>query len=110
MLSALVSWLLGWSRSVLTWLYNYAIDFLQKLFDSLIDAVSGLISLFPDCLEACREFIVPAPPSGVMMNFIISLLNWLFPMSFFVTCMNVMTCALLFAVTIMPILRWCKLV
>jgi hypothetical protein len=109
MLAAFTSWLLGWASYLGITCLNYAIDFLQVCFDGLCAFAAYVVGLFPDCVGAsCMETVTLT--TGAFTTLLIHVINWLFPVSFFVSLINFTTCGLMALIVIMPVARWLKLI
>lgn len=109
MLAALTQWLLNWTSYLGIVCLNFLIDFLQVAFDGLMSFVAYVVGLFPDCVgSACMETV--SLSSGAATTLLIHAINWLFPVSFFVSLINFTTCGLMALIVIMPLARWLKLI
>lgn len=105
-MAALAQWLMGLLRSFLTWLYNHLISLLQAVFDSFIDFCIYVIGMFP------QGDPTPDPgssPVGPVLDVMLDCLNWLFPVSYYVTLVAFLVSGMLAYVVIMPLARWLKL-
>ncbi|MBT1071625.1 hypothetical protein [Pelotalea chapellei] len=104
----LVTWLIGFATVYLVAQTNAGMKLLQGVFDTIITFSIQFISLFPDCVGSCLE-AVNAPVSGAVLNSFLMALNWVFPVTFFISLVNFMTCGLMAFVAIAPVARWLKL-
>jgi hypothetical protein len=104
--TAFTQWFTSFCKTFLSWLYNHGIDLLQHMSDGLVDFIISVVTLFPS------GSTVPAlgsAPVGESATQFFHTLNWLFPVSFFVSCVSFIAAGMLAYVVIMPIARWAKL-
>lgn len=106
-MAAFAAWLLGFSKSFLTWLYNHAIDLIQGAIDGFASFCLVVVGMFPSGPSLPSSGI--ASPIGPAWDMLLSALNWLFPLQFFVQCMGFASAAILAYVVIAPLARWAKL-
>lgn len=104
-MAALANFLLGWGRSLVTWLYNSAIDLLQGALDGFCAFVLTLVSLFP---SGPTLPVLGASPSGAVWVSFLQALNWFFPVGFFVSIVTFVSAGMLAYVAIMVLARWVK--
>lgn len=105
-LTAFAQWFTSFCEVFLSWLYNHIIDLLQGMSDGLVDFIISVVSLFP---AGATVPVLGSSPVGESATKFFQTLNWLFPVSFFVTCVSFVVTGMLAYVVIMPIARWAKL-
>lgn len=105
-MSAFAQWLIGLCQSFLVWLYNHLIDLLQVCFDSFIDFIISVVSLFP---AGSSLPSLPSTPVGQVFDVFLQCLNWAFPVQFLCYMVTFTVSGMLAYVVIMPLARWLKL-
>ena len=105
-MAGFATWLMGFAKTFLVWLYNHIIDLLQGALDGFCDFMLMVISLFPtgDSLP-----VLPAAPSGTIWDALLTTMNWLFPVAFIVQSASLVVAAILAYIVIAPLARWLKL-
>ncbi|MBT1074456.1 hypothetical protein [Geobacter grbiciae] len=106
MIAKFAAFLSGLFRNGLTWLYNVLIDLLQSVFNGFCDFAVSVVSLFPSGSS------VPDSPHSVVgpvLDFFLTALNWLFPVSYVVTVVGFLVAGMLAYFVIAPLARWVKL-
>lgn len=106
-MAAFATWLMGFARNWLTWLYNHAIDLLQGAIDGFFTFCLGIVQLFPAGPSLPSSGI--ASPSGPLWDAFLVALNWVLPVGFLVQCMGFTAAAILAYLLIAPLARWAKL-
>lgn len=106
-MSAFATWLMGFAKSFLTWMYNHAIDLIQGGIDGFASFCLAVVSMFPVGPPLPSSGTVQ--PLGPAWDMLLAALNWLFPIQFFVQCMGFASAAILAYVLIAPLARWAKL-
>lgn len=104
-MSAFASWLMGFARVFLTWVYNYGIDLINAAIKGLCTFVVSLASLFP---SANSSLTVGTLSGDATSSIFITSLNWLFPIAYLVTVVGVVVAAMVAYFAIAPLLRWFK--
>ena len=104
-MGAVVQWLLSFSKTFITWLYNSFIDLINGAISGFATFAITLVSLIP-------TYTMPTPPSqpeGVSLSVIVQLLNWLLPMQYFVSLVVFFGTGVILYASLAPLLRWAKL-
>lgn len=100
------TWLLSFIQTAIIWLINQLIDLLQILSDTLVDFIISIVTLFP---EGSSLPIMPSAPYGGVFDTMITCVNWLFPVSYSITCLTFVTASIISYIIIAPLARWAKL-
>lgn len=106
MLAALTSWLLGWGKVFSVAIINFLIDCINAAIIALVAIITAIANLLPS--GSSMPSLPQVPDSGTWLT-MIQTLNWLFPMTFIVSCFGFITAAILAYVVIAPLARWAKL-
>ncbi len=105
-MSTFANWLIGFVKSALIWLYNMGIDFLQALSDGLVTFILVVVGLFP---EGSPLPALSSAPASEITTVMLQTLNWLFPVSYLLTCVAWLSAGMLAYICIAPLARWLKL-
>lgn len=106
-MAAFATWLMGFAKAFLTWMYNHAIDLIQGAIDGFAAFCLAVVGLFP--AGPSLPVFGGGQPVGPIWDTVLTALNWLFPIQFFVQCVSFSSAAILAYVLIAPLARWVKL-
>lgn len=101
------TWLIGFSKSFLAWLYNHVIDLLQGLIDGVAAFALVVIGLFP--AGPSMPSGSPELPINSAMTAVVTAVNWLFPVAYCLQCITFITAGMVAYFLIAPLARWVKL-
>lgn len=105
-MKTLITWLGNFAVKFIDMLYNGLIDLIQVVSDSLADFCVFIVSMFPTGSGIPES--VSAPSSAAFTMFI-QCLNWIAPVQFMVSLVVWLTSGMLLYVAIAPLARWAKL-
>lgn len=105
-MGALASWLMGFVRVALTWLYNNMIDFVQGGIDGFVEFILLVVTLFPAGPDLP---LYSADYDSGLLALCLSVINWLLPIGFLVQSVTFVGSAMLAYILIAPLARWAKL-
>lgn len=104
--AAICTFILTFGRNFLTWLYNTFIDMAQAVFNAFIDFVITVVALFP---AGSTLSGAPSAPTGPIFDAALKAINWVFPVSYFLTVVAFVIAGMLAYWVIAPLARWVKL-
>lgn len=95
------------------WLWKALLYLEAKLINSIIDTFNSLVvavaAFATTVLDLLPTYTVPTPGQILNKGGILSLINWLMPVNFFVSCLAMMVAAFVVYHTLGPVFRWLKL-
>lgn len=100
------TWLVDFVKDVVVWFYNCAVDLLNVCISGICSFAVSVVSLLPE-----TQILPSAPdaPTSVLFDNVVTALNWLFPMGYFVSMVGFFVAAIILYATVAPVLRWFKL-
>lgn len=102
----LTNWLLKWGKILAIWIANFVVDLLQSGIDAFAALIVFVAGLWPSGPSLPS---MPDTPSGAVWNITLVTLNWLFPVSYFVSMITFLVTAIIAYLVIAPLARWAKL-
>lgn len=107
LMSSLFLLLQNWSQAFLVYIYNIVIDSVQVIFDYLVTFTIYVVGLFPSGVP--MPINTESLPSDSTFSACINAINWIFPISYFVSLLTVFAGAVVAYFIIAPLARWVKL-
>ncbi len=107
LLNSLFTLLQNWTTAILAYLFNIIVDFVQVLFDYIVQFALWVVGLFPS--GAAIPVYSDATPTGSTFSAFVNVLNWFFPIGYFVSLLTVFAAACVAYFVIAPLARWVKL-
>jgi hypothetical protein len=104
-MSAFAAWLMGFAKVFLNWGYNCFIDLINAFIVALCTFIGSLIGMFP---SGSASLSPGSAPVSATFTAAITTLNWIFPVTYLLTCFGVLTMGMAAYFGCAVVLRWFK--